>query len=189
MKIVCLGDSLTAGMDRNDPSHWINILQKEAVHTYVNKGICGDTSGGMLARFYRDVVEEEARCVILMGGENDFIMGADGGVVQSNLMAMVHQAFFFQIVPVIGIPIILDPAIVRKDWAAFTNFGEIVQKTKEYRAWIYRFAETFHVEVLDFQKAFERSVVGEWKDYFSDGVHPNEKGNRIMADLILNAGM
>ena len=96
MKIVCLGDSLTAGMDREADSHWLNILKREAVHTYINKGICGDTTSGMLARFYRDVVEEGAKCVILMGGGNDFIVGADVGSVQSNMMALVHQAFFIR---------------------------------------------------------------------------------------------
>lgn len=189
MKIICLGDSLTAGVDRNASSHWINILEREAVHTYVNKGICGDTTGGMLARFHRDVVAEGAQSVIIMGGGNDFIVGSDLGTVQANIMAMVHQAFFHNIIPVLGIPVFFDKGSIRNDWADFTDFTEVIEKYKKYRKWVYRFSKTFQAEVLDFEAAFEREVRGEWKDYFADGVHPNEKGNRIMANLIIRSGM
>lgn len=189
MKIVCLGDSLTAGMDRKKPGHWLNILRREANHTYINKGICGDTTSGMLARFYRDVVEEKARSVIIMGGANDFIVGADEGTVQANIMAMVHQAFYYQVVPVLGIPVTSDPDTVRKDWAVFTDFHAVEKKMIRYRQWLHEFAKAFHVEVLDFQRAFEQKITGSWDRYFDDGVHPNDRGNRIMADLILEAKM
>ena len=189
MKIVCLGDSLTAGMDAQAGSHWLNILAREAVHTYVNKGICGDTTSGMLSRFYRDVVAEDARSVIIMGGGNDFIVGCEVGTVQANVMAMVHQAFFYHIIPVIGIPVAFDTPSVRRDWAAFTDLRAAEKKYRAYRTWIYKFSETFHVEVLDFQLAFERQGGGSCGCCLSDGVHPNEKGNRIMADLILRSGM
>ncbi len=189
MKIICLGDSLTAGIDRKSPDHWINILHREAQHTYINKGICGDTSGGMLTRFYRDVVECEGRSAILMGGSNDFIMGADLGTVQANMMALVHQAFFYQVLPVIGIPVCGSPEHVRKDWAQFSDFFEVEQKQKEYRKWLHAFASVFHLDVLDFQQAFEVKTMGDISDCFFDGVHPNKKGNRIMADLILEQGM
>ncbi len=189
MKIVCLGDSLTAGMDREADSHWLNILKREAVHTYINKGICGDTTSGMLSRFYRDVVEEGAKSVILMGGGNDFIVGADVGSVQANMMSLVHQAFFCQIIPVIGIEMAFDSSAVREDWAQFVDFKEVEAKAAAYRKWIWKFAKTFHVEVLDFHQAFLDHATQAWGNYFSDGVHPNEKGNRIMADVILRAGM
>lgn len=189
MKIVCLGDSLTAGMNRDAPGHWVNILNRNAVHTYINKGICGDTTGGMLARFYRDVVEEKAQSVIIMGGGNDFIMGNGLASVQANIMAMVHQSFFYNIMPVIGIPVTFDKNSVRGDWASFTDFSEVIEKYEIYRKWVYKFSKTFHAQVLDFEAFFESNIRDARKDFFEDGIHPNDRGNRIMADLILQSGM
>lgn len=189
MKIVCLGDSLTAGIEKNDPDNWVRILEREAFHTYINKGICGDTTGGMLARMQKDVVEEQAKSVIIMGGGNDFIVGCDIGTVKANIMAMVHQAYYNNIIPVVGVPVLFDQESIQENWAKFSDFTKVAEQYKQYREWIGRFSETFHVSVLDFQKAFEEKVTGEWKDYFSDGLHPNRKGNRIMADVILKLGM
>lgn len=189
MRIVCLGDSLTAGLIPDSPSHWLNILKRNAVNSYINKGICGDTTGGMLSRFYQDVVKEQAKSVIIMGGGNDFIMGADLGTVQSNIMALVHQAYFYHIIPVLGIPISFNQHSIRKDWSNFTDFGVVAEKYQAYRTWLYQFGLTFHTEILDFEQAFTRWAGENRAEYFSDGIHPNEKGNKIMAALILQKDM
>ena len=78
-KLICLGDSLTfgAGVTRRDC--WTSLVQRECGWTVVNRGISGDTTGGMLVRLHRDVLGpalEERRCggdcrVLVMGGSND----------------------------------------------------------------------------------------------------------------------
>lgn len=189
MRIVCIGDSLTAGIKFNDPCNWVNILQREAVHTYINKGICGDTTGGMLARFRKDVVEENANSVIIMGGGNDFIVGCDIGTVKSNIMAMVHQARHCNIIPVLGFPFLFETDSLPESWRKFTNFSKVRDQLLQYREWIDQFAEIFHIEILDFERAFSECAAGNRGNYFFDGMHPNEKGNRLMADVILQSGM
>ena len=44
MKIVCLGDSLTAGYKVRPESAWVSILNRETPHTWINCGISGDTT-------------------------------------------------------------------------------------------------------------------------------------------------
>lgn len=185
MKIVCLGDSITAGLGKKK-EHWIEILKNETAVSYINKGICGDTSGGMLTRFYRDVVEEKPASVIIMGGFNDFIAGSEEGGVRANFMAMVHQAWFHRIFPVVGIPPLFDLPSVRSDWAGFTDFNRVLECCTRQRVWLYQFAKLFRADVIDFEQAFLQQAEGNRAGYFSDGIHPNTKGNRIMAEWILS---
>ncbi len=189
MNIICLGDSLTAGLECRKEDLWTGILNERSRHTYINKGIAGDTTGGMLSRLYRDAIESDGKIVILMGGGNDFIMEHTVEAAQANLMAMVHQIFFYRKIPVVGVPMLFDEAHIREDWKNFTDFAAVNQKIRRYRQWIFRFAETFHTDILDFYGEFEKIRSEEYESYFSDGVHPNRKGNERMADLILRLGM
>ena len=84
---------------------------------------------------------------------------------------------------------LFDEAHIREDWKNFTDFAAVNQKIRRYRQWIFRFAETFHTDILDFYGEFEKIRSEEYESYFSDGVHPNRKGNERMADLILRLGM
>lgn len=88
-KMICIGDSLTYGLGVPVGDSWVELLNRESSCDVINKGINGDTSGGMLARLHRDVLEHQPDLVFLMGGANDFIMGCGLGVVRANLMAMV----------------------------------------------------------------------------------------------------
>lgn len=189
MNIICLGDSLTAGLDCRQEDLWTEILNERSRNHYINKGIAGDTTGGMLSRLYRDAIQPEGKIVILMGGGNDFMMENTVEAVQANMMAMVHQVYFYQKVPVIGVPMLLDEGNIREDWRNFTDFKTVNEKMRKYRQWIYRFSRTFHTEILDFYKVFESLNKDDYENYFSDGVHPNRKGNTLMAELILGLGM
>ena len=67
MKIVCLGDSLTYGYGVPRKDGWVSLAAQATGHTLVNRGVSGDTTGGMLARFARDVLAQRPRRVLLMG--------------------------------------------------------------------------------------------------------------------------
>jgi lysophospholipase L1-like esterase len=71
--IVCHGDSLTqgdaVGAGHARPALLGNRLKVEVVNTAIG----GDTTGGLLGRFYPDVANRRPRIVLLMGGTNFFI--------------------------------------------------------------------------------------------------------------------
>lgn len=184
MKIVCLGDSITAGVLKKG-ENWPEILSGKGETSYINKGIRGDTSAGMLTRFFRDVVEERPSSVLMMGGGNDFIMGMSEECVRGNIMAMVHQAWFHKIYPAIGIPPLLEVSALSEEWRDFADFHMIAEKYRRQREWIYQFAKIFQADIVDFETAFERHAVGARVDYFVDGMHPNARGNEIMAEWVL----
>lgn len=185
MKIVCLGDSLTFGYGVHPRENWINLLNKANHHEFINKGINGDTTGGMLSRFQKDVVEEKPASVFLMGGLNDFITGGDLGMVKSNLMAMVHQAYHNGIRPIVGIPFMGDPAKIREDWRKLTDFESVKELASAYREWILLFCSVFQVSCIDLFDIFtDEYAAADDREYFLDGLHPNSSGQKIIADKI-----
>ena len=109
MKIIALGDSLTVGeteFELSDSDEFasypkylellaeehLRSLQSDVKVTVLNRGINGDLTSGMLERFSRDVVEENADYVIILGGANDVGWGFDTAMIAHNLTTMYDAA-------------------------------------------------------------------------------------------------
>ncbi|EQF25302.1 GDSL-like Lipase/Acylhydrolase family protein [Clostridioides difficile CD160] len=188
MKIVCLGDSLTYGFGVSRSNSWTNIVNKETRLEIINKGINGDTTSGMLVRFNEDVVKNSPDIVFIMGGTNDLIVGAGNEVINSNIMAMVHQAYSKNIIPIIGIPLKPDIPNVREDWSCFTDFNIVSKKLELYNYWVKKFSVTFNTDFVDFYSKYNESMEREgYKKLYFDGLHPTKEGHRIMADIFINS--
>ncbi len=183
MKIVCLGDSLTYGFGVKRSKSWTRLAQDKLGIEVVNEGINGDTTSGMLSRFYNVVCARSPEAVLIMGGANDLIVGAGLGIIKSNIMSMAHQSVSRFIDPIIGIPTKINPENVRQDWAEFSDFGKVVQALDEYRKWTKEFCKAFNFKYIDFYSEFEKKAGDEAVDLYIDGLHFNEKGNEIMAEI------
>ena len=180
MKIVCLGDSLTYGYGVRRSKIWTKLAADKLNIEIINEGINGDTSSGMLSRFYNSVYLHRPDTVHIMGGVNDLIAGADIGFVKSNTMAMVHQAAARYIKPVIGIPVKMDAKNVKPEWAEFADFYKVSVEFKIYYEWIMKFCKAFNVEYIDYYREFEKLKT---EDLYLDGLHLNNRGNEIMAEI------
>lgn len=184
-KMICLGDSLTYGMGVPVEDSWVGILNRESGYEVINKGINGDTTGGMLSRLGRDVLKEKPEVAFLMGGANDFIMGCPVSVVKANLMAMVHQLYGARIGVVLGIEIAGDSAHIRPDWQELADFRQVNEKVREMAQWLPGFCRAFQIPYVDLYRSFGEAVRGRELEYYLDGVHPNVRGHRVIADVIL----
>lgn len=183
MKIVCLGDSLTYGLGVRRSKVWTKLSQDKLGIEIINEGISGDTTGGMLSRYNSSVYDRRPEAVLIMGGVNDFIAGAELGVVKANIMAMSHQSVAKYIDPIIGIPAKFDAENVRQDWAQFSDFNEVAKKLEEYRHWIKLFCKTFNLKHIDFYSEMESEAGDELKELYVDGLHFNERGNEILSEI------
>ena len=187
MKIVCLGDSLTYGFGARRSRVWTKIAQDKLGVEIINEGICGDTTNGMMSRFHNAVYAKSPESVLIMGGVNDFIVGADLSVVKSNIMSMAHQSIAKYIDPIIGIPTKIDVENVRKDWAEFSDFNTVAEKLEEYQQWIKTFCKTFNIKYIDFYNEFNKEAGAEAKEFYVDGLHFNDRGNEILAEIFIKA--
>ncbi len=185
MKFVCIGDSLTYGYKVSRSEIWTKLFSEKYQIEVLNKGINGDTTAGMLSRFYHDVVSHGPTHVLVMGGTNDYIMGASLNMVRLNISTMVHQAFGCNIVPVIGIQILTDTVMAKEHWSNITDFQIVNDEIAKYRRWVYKFAEIFNVKIIDFYKDFNTQLEkSDNSPLYLDGLHPTPKGHEIMAESI-----
>lgn len=185
MKIVCIGDSLTYGYKLKRTDIWTSLIENKYGVEVLNKGINGDSTGGMLARFYRDVVENKPSHVLIMGGANDLIMEVPLGVIKSNISTMVHQARANNIIPIIGTQPLTEPKMAKKYWCNITDFIRVNREQLELREWIMEFSDIFQFEVVDFCGEFIKNITDENKnEIYLDGLHLTPRGNKIMLNVI-----
>lgn len=185
MKYICIGDSLTYGYGVSRSEVWTKLLSDKYQIEVINKGINGDTTAGMLARFQNDVVAYKPSHVIIMGGTNDFIMGSSLAMVRVNISTMVHQAMSYNIIPVIGIQMLTDPIMAKLSWSNVTDFLIVNNEIEKYRQWVINFSKIFNVPFIDFYDMFDNKLKHlDSHDLYMDGLHPTFEGNKILAEAI-----
>ena len=181
MKLVCLGDSLTYGYGVPRRDCWVSLCAERTGHTLVNRGITGDTAGGMLSRFGRDVLNERPDRVLIMGGANDIFLTGSDLRARADLGALVHQSVAAGIRPMLGLPIPLSPALVPPPWTELTDFFALEPVFRAYRDWLLRFAGIFRIQTVDFSLAGllrrRRACGCIWT-----ASTPQPGGHRLMAD-------
>ena len=91
-RIVCHGDSLTEASDLDKNSTWPILVANRLNLNVIKSGIGGDTSGGLLGRFYHDVVRHQPDLVVILAGTNDLWWDLEVNLIQANIFAMACQA-------------------------------------------------------------------------------------------------
>jgi lysophospholipase L1-like esterase len=192
-KIVLLGDSLTAGWGLATNQNWSDKLI--AAHPdieFINCGVPGDTTTGMLSRFKQQVLDQAPDAVVLFGGLNDLNWGTDISVVASNLNAMIAQSQHHVIQPILIVTSAIDPV------GSLPMFGNRKDTVEAIRSAIKQLSQ-IHVEklkamyssgengleIVDIYQTFEQYACerGYASLYQADGIHLSPLG----AQLIYNA--
>ena len=91
MKIYCLGDSLTAGYGVAPHKNWVSLLGSRGKNLWINGGISGDTSPGLLARLQTAAIPQKPDMVIWMGGFNDILLTGSADLAKACVMAFVNH--------------------------------------------------------------------------------------------------
>jgi acyl-CoA thioesterase-1 len=172
IKIVALGDSLTAGYNLPASAAFPVKLEralraKGHVVEVVNAGVSGDTASGGLARLDWSVPDGTAAVIVELGA-NDMLRGIDPKVTQRALEEIARRLTERRIVVLIaGMRAIPNLGI---DFAnGFeTIYPEIASK---YDALLYPF--------------FLEGVAGDAKLNQRDGLHPTAAGIDVIVDGIL----
>jgi len=183
--IVCHGDSLTEGSDLNQNYTWPRLVGNRLNVAVINSGIGGDTTGGLLGRFYHDVVRHQPDIVLILGGTNDLWWDLDINIIQANIFAMACQAQYHNIAPIVGLPLpLFTPSIQRQDMMApIAGLEKFVGKLSELVEALATSATESEIACLDFNHLFEDTagaVLGKY--YLEDGLHPNKKGHYRIAE-------
>jgi acyl-CoA thioesterase-1 len=185
MKIACLGDSLTAGYNVRREDSWVALLNQETEHTWLNAGISGDTSTGILLRLQTEAFPQNPDAVLWMAGDNDIMLTGSCSEAKSCVMSMIHQCTARGIKPVIGIQF---PCLgIPERWKKVCDWQQAMAESQRYIQWLRCLTEAISLRRVDFATAFETH--GGKALYQGDLMHPNVMGHRVMADAVRQSGV
>lgn len=180
LRVVCIGDSLTEGYGIEESKRWSNLLSNELNVEFINSGISGDTTAGMLARFNETVVQYKPSHVIITGGTNDISMNLPENIIISNILAMTRYAKHHKIVPIIGIPTPFNKPENYTDENLFINPESLVKRINSYQKSLKEFALSDNQLIINFATNMNPIY------FLNDGLHPNDKGHECMMKVAKN---
>ena len=187
--IVALGDSTTAGTpafkspveappdgegDVTSQFSWW-LTRAEPTWRVLNRGVNGERTDQIAARFDRDVLAPAPDALILLAGVNDVYQGRDRAIVQAQLLAMYTRARDARI-PVVACSIIpYDTATAAQNAAMHAINAWIRETASATTGMAYCDTRTAAARADDVDKLFETP----------DQLHPTPAGYRRMADALL----
>jgi lysophospholipase L1-like esterase len=185
-----MGDSTTAGtpgflspleappQGRGDPEsqygYW--ITKARPGWRVFNKGINGQRSDQILARFGRDVMLEKPDLVVILAGVNDIYQGRREDAVKNNLEAMYERAKGSSVAPVAATILPYNSAGPRE-----------AASIRNVNSWIASTSKEMGMLFCDTNKAVRDGANPDLLASTPDGLHPDVDGYRKMGEAIVKA--
>jgi lysophospholipase L1-like esterase len=186
--IVALGDSTTAGTplfespieappggrgdERSQYAYW--LMARHPDWRVLNRGVNGERSDQIAARFDRDVVSARPAAVVIVAGVNDIYQGKPASAVTAQLGAMFDRAAAAKI-----------PVVAGSILPYNTATGPQNDAMHAVNAWIAtRAAQDPHVRFVDTRAAVAAAGQIDRLSGSPDGLHPDIDAYHRMADAI-----
>ncbi len=172
-KILILGDSLTEGYGVDSkysfPSQLENILkEKKLNYRVINGGVSGSTTASGKSRL-KWFIKAKPKLMVLALGANDGLRGIKVQETKNNLSQIIKLA------QQSGIKVVLAGMMTPP------NYGK--EYGKKFAAIYPKLAEEFKVKLIPF---LLEGVAGIKELNIEDGIHPNRKGYKIIAQTVFN---
>lgn len=187
-RIVALGDSTTAGTPgflspieappngRGDPTsqyaHW--LMQTHPEWEVLNRGVNGERSDQIAARFARDVIDASPAAVVIIAGVNDVYQGRGADQVTLQLRRMYDRAAHA------GIRVVAGTIVPYNTATADQNARMDLINT-----WIRAQVRADPaVAFVDTRAAVAAPANPDLLAESPDGLHPSPAGYRTMAEAV-----
>jgi lysophospholipase L1-like esterase len=177
-RVVFLGDSITEAWRLNEYF---------TGRDFVNRGIGGQTTLQMLARFRQDVASLNPKVVVVLGGTNDIAAGVSPDQIEENLKTIGDIAKAHGIKPVLAS--ILPVSDYHKD--ADPHYEMTPNRPpaaiQSINNWMRSYCQSQGFVYVDYYSAMIDSAGQMQAELSDDGLHPNAKGYRVMSPVALEA--
>lgn len=172
-RVVFMGDSITEMWGKSYGKFFPG-------KPYVNRGISGQTTPQMLARFQQDVLHLKPTVLVLAGGIND-IAGNTGPesleTIEDNYRSMVTLAKADHIRVVLT-------STLPASWLPWRPGAHPAETVRQLNAWVKEYARAEHLVYVDYYSAMVDDQGGIRPNLAMDkAVHPNDAGYAIMEPL------
>jgi lysophospholipase L1-like esterase len=175
-RTVFLGDSIT--------DSW-RLNEYFTGRDFVNRGIGGQTTSQMLARFRQDVIALNPKIVVILGGTNDIASGVGPRQIEDNLAMMGDLAKAH------GIKVAFASITPVSDYHKDADPRYEVTKTrppatiKEINTWIQTLCMNGGFAWMDYYSVLIDTAGQMAADFSDDGLHPNGQGYRRMSPVVI----
>jgi acyl-CoA thioesterase-1 len=171
--ILFIGTSLTAGLGLNPDSAYPQLIQQkiQAAHLpfeVVNAGLSGETTAGLLSRLDW-LMRGRFDAVVVETGANDGLRGTPAATVRENLRTILTRIRAAH----------PNAELFLVQMEAPPNLGK--QYTSAFHAMYPEVAKETGATLVPF---LLNGVAGDPKLNQADGIHPNPRGERIVADNV-----
>ena len=161
------------------------VPQFFAENNYAGRGISGQVSSQMLARFRQDVIDLKPKAVVILCGindiaENDGYMPNEG--IMNNIKSMCELAAYNNITPILCSILPCD----HFHWLKNLNIypaGRVLQMNELISV----YAREKGYEYVDFHTPMTNRKGGMRAEYTYDSGHPNSAGYAVMMPLVKQA--
>ena len=167
-RVIFIGDSITEAWGVAVPSLFTGDI--------LDRGVSGQTTTQMLARFRTDVIDLHPAIVHIMGGINDIAQSDGTALTRSNIESMVELARMHGIVVILGA---VTPSSLFQNSPGMTPGPQIVW----LNGWLRDYAEKQGLIYVDYHAPLRNEGLGFKDGLSNDGVHPNRRGFEVMAPL------
>lgn len=167
-RVVFIGDSITEAWKPSVPSLFTGDV--------LDRGVSGQTTTQMLARFRADVIDLHPAVVHIMGGINDIHNPPGTALTRSNIESMVDLARAHGITVILGsvTPSSFfqgSPQLIPGPHIAWLN------------RWLRSYAERNGLIYIDYYALLQDGKLGIKDGLSNDGLHPNRRGFEAMTPL------
>ena len=171
LRVVLMGNSITEYWHELHPSFF-------TAHHLVGRGISGQVSSQMLARFRQDVLSLNPSIVVINGGTNDIAENNgpyDEDITMDNIQSMTELALAH------GIEVVLTSVLPCDEFCWNPSVRNASEKIIHLNQRIKQYASSLpHVHYLDYYPSMTLDRTSLNKAFTEDGVHPNSQGYDMM---------
>ena len=157
------------------------LLLRKLRNGFVDRGISGQTTAEMLARFRRDVIDLNPKAVVILAGINDIAQN-NGAIklenVFGNIVSMCELAKFN------GIRVVLCSVLPcdRFSWRPEIKPAAAVA---ELNTMLRQYAAEHKIPYVDYHAAFDNGSGGLDARFSQDGCHPTLYGYTLMEPMVV----
>jgi lysophospholipase L1-like esterase len=177
-RVIFLGDSITDAWRLNEYF---------TGRDFVNRGIAGQTTLQMLARFKQDVVSLNPKVVVVLGGTNDIAAGISANQIEDNLAAIGDLAKAHGIKPVFASILPVSDYHKADDPRYEMTVNRPPETIQAINSWMQSWCQSQGLTYMDYYSAMADPAGRMQADLSDDGLHPNAKGYRVMSPVALEA--
>ena len=175
-RVVLMGNSIT--------EYWFELHPDFfGSHHLVGRGIGGQVSSQMLARFRQDVINLEPRIVVINCGTNDIAENNgpyDEDITMDNIKSMTELALSH------GIKVVLSSVLPTDGFCWNPGVEDVVGKIRHLNQRIVDYCAAMQIPYVDYYPVMTSDDAAMNKALTDDGVHPNSTGYDIMEVKLLD---